>query len=335
MSIERVDPTNDEAFLEWFGVLQRSELHRNGGEGSGWQPDEWRARAIDADAPSVIHLFAKRHEGRVVAVAGATVTRDDNLHSLRADLFVEPTERRKGFGTELLQFVEHYSRDLGRNEVTFWVIEGPGEIGTSTCRYFAPAQGYALVDEMARRDIAWPPSFDVLEDQAATWAPYATEYEFHSWYRHAPDDLTAKLADLMSRMGVEANFAEVEVEQEVWDVDRVRHHEQMIFDMGRDLLVVAATHKQTGELAGYTELTVSRNDPSTAYQWDTLVARAHRGHRLGGLMKIENLRQFAARNYATQRIYTSNSIRNTPMIDVNVALGAQIAGATAIWLKQL
>lgn len=335
MAVERVDPIDHGAFMEWFGVLQRSELMRDDGQGGGWQPDEWRARAVDVDGPSVIQLFALRHEGVVVAVAGLTVTRDDNLHTLRGDLFVEPSARRQGYGTELLAFLESYGADLGRSELLVWVIEGANEVGSSPSRHFAPVRGYELIDEMARRDLAWPQPPEVLASLVAEWAPYAKEYELHTWVGGAPDALAERLADLMSRMGHEANHADITVEQELWNVERLRTHEATVHEMGRDLLVVAATHRETGELGGYTELTVSRDDPSTAYQWDTLVARAHRGKRLGGLMKAVNLQQFAAQGYETRRISTFNSVRNAPMIAVNEALGAVLAGGMVTWRKEL
>jgi GNAT superfamily N-acetyltransferase len=335
MPIERVDARNEDLFMEWFGVLQRSELQRDGGRGGGWQPDEWRARALDEDAPNVKHLFSLREEGTVVAVAGVEISRDDNLHSLRCDLFVEPAFVRRGFGSTLLAFVEEYGRTLGRSELLFFVIEGAEEVGVAPNRFFAPRRGYDLTDEMARRDLPWPQPVATLEALAEQWREPAASYELHRWIRSTPDSLAAPLADLMSRMGVEANHADVLVEEELWSVERLRTHEQTVYDMGRDLLVVAATHRDTGELAGYTELTVSRDDPSTAYQWDTLVARSHRGHRLGGLMKAVNLQEFARAGYTTSRITTFNSTRNQPMIDVNEALGATLAGSMAMWRKDL
>ena len=335
MPIERVDARNDAAFMEWFGVLQRSEFQRDRGRGGGWQPDEWRARALDEGAPNVKHLFSLREEETVVAVAAVEISRDDNLHSLHGDLFVEPTLTGRGFGSTLLTFVEEYGRSLGRTELLFFVIEGADEIGSAPNRFFAPLRGYELSDEMARRDLAWPQPSAALDALVEQWSEPAASYELHRWIRSTPEPLAAPLADLMSRMGVEANHSDVLVEEELWSVERLRTHEQTVYDMGRDLLVVAATHRDTGELAGYTELTVSRDDPSTAYQWDTLVARSHRGHRLGGLMKAVNLQEFARAGYDTWRVTTFNSTRNQPMIDVNEALGATLAGSMAMWRKDL
>jgi hypothetical protein len=88
-------------------------------------------------------------------------------------------------------------------------------------------------------------------------------------------------------------------------------------------------------MAVLSELTVSRERPETAYQWDTLVMRAHRGHRLGALMKIATMRELEAGHYATTTIMTSNSSLNTAMIALNEQLGAYRAGGIVTWRKVL
>jgi GNAT superfamily N-acetyltransferase len=105
--------------------------------------------------------------------------------------------------------------------------------------------------------------------------------------------------------------------------------------MGRELLVTVAQHRTTGEFGGYSELTVSRASPDNAYQWDTLVAPAHRGHRLGGLLKAANLRQLEKTGLAVRRISTWNASVNAPMIRVNEELGAYVSGGGAEWRKVL
>jgi hypothetical protein len=136
-------------------------------------------------------------------------------------------------------------------------------------------------------------------------------------------------------MPVETPHVDIDVEAEHWDAARVRLHEATTNQMGRDLLVAAVRHRASGELVGYSELTVSREQPQTAYQWDTLVVRSHRGHRLGGLLKVTTMRLLEAGRYPTTKITTFNSMLNGPMIAVNEALGARIAGAMVAWRKDL
>jgi len=125
------------------------------------------------------------------------------------------------------------------------------------------------------------------------------------------------------------------LEEERWDAARLRGHEARTHEMGRDLLVAVARERSSGELVGFSELSVSRERPGTAYQWDTLVARAHRGHRLGGLLKVATMRLLEAGGYETHQIMTSNNERNVAMIAVNEALGARPSGGIVTWRKRL
>ncbi len=336
MEFTRIDATDDAQFNAWFGVLQRSERSREGAPGQGWHPDEWRARSVDETAPKVFRLYSYGpSRDRPVAVGALEVTREDNLAFLEGSLFVDPTERRRGYGSATLAELEACARELERPTLVVFVIEGSGEIGTGPNRYFAPLHGYRVAEENVRRDLTWPRPEGELDRLHDEWAGFASEYEIISWAKGTPEELVDARAHLSAIMPAETPHVDIDVEAEHWDADRVRHHEATTDQMGRDLLVAAARHRASGELVGYSELTVSRDQPQTAYQWDTLVVRPHRGHRLGGLLKIATMRLLEAGHYPTEKVTTFNSTLNTPMIAVNEALGARIAGAMVAWRKDL
>ena len=60
-------------------------------------------------------------------------------------------------------------------------------------------------------------------------------------------------------------------------------------------------------------------------QTDTAVARNHRGHRLGMLLKIEMMRWLAEAEPQLTVIETSNQVDNSFMIKVNEALGYRLS----------
>jgi GNAT superfamily N-acetyltransferase len=332
----RIDANSDEKFDAWFGVLQRSERSRDGESGQGWHPDEWRARSIDETAPRVFHLYSYGPTAeRPVAVGALEVTRDDNLAFIEGNLFVDPAERRRGYGSTLLQELEAAARDLRRPTLVIFVIEGSREIGSGPNRSFAAGHGYRIAEEHVRRDLEWPRPSGELDHLWETWSPFATDYEIISWTDGTPEELVEARAHLSAIMPTEAPHVDIDVEAEHWDAARVRLHEATTHRMGRDLLVAAARHRASGELVGYSELTVSRDQPQTAYQWDTLVVRRHRGHRLGGLLKVATMRLLESGQYPTRKITTFNSMLNEPMIAVNEALGARVAGAMVAWRKDL
>ncbi|MGD0690899.1 MAG: GNAT family N-acetyltransferase [Acidimicrobiales bacterium] len=335
MQFTRIDATSDEQFDAWFAVLQRSERARDGEAGQGWHPDEWRARSLDESAPRYFQLFSLGSTANPVAVGALEVTRDDNLAFIEGNLFVDPSERRRGYGSELLQRLEAAACELDRPTLVIFVIEGSREIGTGPNRAFALRHGYRVAEENVRRDLDWPRPEGELDRLWNEWSPFATDYEIISWTKGTPDALVEGRAHLSAIMPAEAPHVELDVEAEHWDAARVRLHEATTDAMGRDLLVAAARHRASGELVGYSELTVSREQPQTAYQWDTLVVGRHRGHRLGGLLKVTTMRLLESGGYRTKKITTFNSTLNGPMIAVNEAIGARVAGAMVAWRKDL
>src|ERR1019366_6945959 len=157
MIFGRIDATDDVQFDAWFGVLQRSEFARDGERGQGWHPDEWRARSVDESAPRVFRLYSYGPSpDRPVAVGALEVTRDDNLAFIEGNLFVEPTERRRGYGSAALAELERCARELRRPTLVIFVIEGSREIGSGPNRDFAVHHGYRVAEENVRRDLEWP-----------------------------------------------------------------------------------------------------------------------------------------------------------------------------------
>lgn len=335
MESVRVDAQNDEQFNAWFGVLERSEFARDHARRGGWHPQEWRARALDTSAPVHHELYSYGSPANPVAISALEVSRVDNLDWIRGDLFVDPLHRREGHGSRALAHLENRSRELERHALLFWAMEGMHERGSAPNRGFAPRHGYSVVEENVERELDWPPPPGELQRRATEFLPKAREYEILSWRGAAPEELLAGRAHLSAIMPVEVPDAGYGVEEERWDEARVRHHEQRTDEMGRDLFVAVARHRPSGDLAGFSELTVSREHPATAYQWDTLVARAHRGHRLGALMKIAAMQELERGAYRTQRIMTSNNSLNTAMIAVNEALGYYPTGGIVTWHKPL
>ena len=77
----------------------------------------------------------------------------------------------------------------------------------------------------------------------------------------------------------QAPSGDVGIGPEHFDAARVRHEEARWREQGRVGQTVAAVAPD-GTLAGHTQLVVPDHG-ETAYQWDTLVLPAHRGHGLG------------------------------------------------------
>ncbi len=336
MRWSRVNASDPSQFDPWFDVLRRSEEARHGRPGQGWHPDEWRVRAIDVDAPKVWHLFSYGDDvAHPVAMGALEYTRDDNQHWVRGELHVLPEHRRRGIGSAALHQLERSALELDRPTLVVSVTEGSDEVGTAPNREFAPRMGYSVADEGVRRDLDWPRPPGELDRLESEWRPFAEGYEIVTWLKETPEQFVDDRVHLSAVMPAEAPYADLDVEAESWSESRLREHERTCDAMGRDLFVSAALHRESGHLVGYSELTCSREYTDNAYQWDTLVLSAHRGHRLGGLLKIATMRLLERSQLPVKRISTFNSALNTPMIAVNEAIGARVAGANVMWRKDL
>jgi hypothetical protein len=157
-----------------------------------------------------------------------------------------------------------------------------------------------------------------LEQEAAA---HATGYSLRQWTGRTPDELAEDQALLKVRLSTDVPWDDLEWEAEVWDVARLRELERTIDEQQRLRIVTAAHDNASGHLVAYTDLGVSKLAPQTAYQWDTIVMREHRGHRLGLLVKAANLRFVRRLVPEVTRVITWNAESNEHMLAINQVMG--------------
>jgi hypothetical protein len=216
-----------------------------------------------------------------------------------------------------------------------WYDEPVAQRGTSAGRRFAEARGYRIVQVEPRRDLHVPVDEAQLSALEASCLPHAGGYRMHTFTGAWPDEWVADRVEFGVRMSTDAPRGDTALEDEVWDDARVRAWEAMIEASDRLFLVTVAVHEETGRPVSFTELAVPRSAPEQAHQHDTLVLKEHRGHRLGTLVKVANLRALAEASPATHNVVTHNADDNVPMISVNDALGCEVVADGLIWEKRI
>jgi hypothetical protein len=88
-------------------------------------------------------------------------------------------------------------------------------------------------------------------------------------------------------------------------------------------------------LAGFTRVSVPHDTTRAVGQWDTIVLREHRGHRLGMLLKVANLQLLDEAGPGHPSVLTWNAEENRPMLAVNEAVGFVPIGYEGAWRKEL
>ena len=251
----------------------------------------------------------------------------DNLEMAWFTLRVGPAYRRRGHGTWLLHELEAQAIAAGRT------LLGMDGWDTPALHAFAASTGYGRKSAEIRRVqvVAEAPELTPIREEAAR---FAGDYELQRFDGYTPDDLLPALAELTAAIN-DAPFDDLEWEDEVYSPERVRAYERAQIESGYRVRRIVARHRPTGELAGHTVTVVDEEDPANAEQHDTSVVRAHRGHRLGLLLKTEMLGWLADEEPQVERVFTNNAESNRHMIAVNERLGYRPAGRSLEFQRRL
>jgi len=116
-----------------------------------------------------------------------------------------------------------------------------------------------------------------------------------------------------------------------WDADRVRKEEQQDIEAGMRINSVAALANDSGDMAALTQVYVDPDQADWGYQGVTAVTRAHRGHRLGMLVKTAMLQRLSELEPRISKVETGNAASNQYMIAVNEQLGFRVTDTFQNW----
>lgn len=239
-------------------------------------------------------------------------------------LIVAPAARRCGVGRALLAHCADQARQAGRSRLAGTALDGtPGAAFAATV---GARGGIAEVGRILTVDSAFPGRLSDLREAAKK---HSAGYSLLSWQSPAPAEYLDQLARIHGAMADAPRDAGVE--PQVWDAARIRHLEQTIAEHKLTSYAIAARHDATGELVALTEMLTEADTPDWAFQQITAVLPAHRGHRLGLLVKVAMLEQLLAREPAVRYIQTGNAGSNAHMIAINEQLGFKVSAVGRDW----
>jgi len=279
-----------------------------------------------------VEQWLARSDANPVGVLALGLSQADNTDvTIIRELSVHPDHRRRGIGSTLWRHAIDQSRAAGRHRLlaeTSRPLDRPASPGEQ----FAAAMGAGRVTVETRRqlDLATIDDADLAERLAAARAASA-DYSLVQWIGMTPPEFVPDMAALTARMSTDVPLDELRWQPEAWDADRVRARDQVLRNRGTRSYISAARHDPTGELVAVTRLDLPSGAESHGWQEDTLVLPAHRGHRLGLRIKIDNLLSVRAQEPALQRVDTWNADANSHMIAINTALGFRPVSQQSEW----
>ncbi|MFF1539827.1 GNAT family N-acetyltransferase [Microbacterium sp. NPDC058269] len=305
IQITDVDPQNIDLLLRWNGILRdgyavgRQKVWSRSDEATRLQfqnPHPTRSSVLllaEVDGVEVGAAEAHVHPGEPADVEVAV-----------ADAF-----RRRGVARALLQAV----RNALRSTATVMRTETYSDAGVS----FARSEGMRVGVRESRQvvDLPLPPgTLDGLPG-----APSGVEVI--SWVGACPEELLDGWARLRAHMSDDVPMGDLTRTATPADITAVRRNEERMSEQGYAL--VRSVARVDGEPVGYTEILLSRPDPTIVLQDDTFVEERVRGHGIGRALKIANLRRLTSVPESSGSLFlqTYTALTNAPMLALNRSVG--------------
>jgi GNAT superfamily N-acetyltransferase len=281
--------------------------------------------------------WVARDGAEVVALLALSLPTLDNLENADIYVVVKPTHRRRGVGRELYRLAVAEAKARGRRRfMGFSPTTLPGGVARDPApAAFATAMGMAnALDDVRRRlDLSTVDEATLDGLLAAAWSK-AAGYSLVRWTGRVPDEYVDDVALLDSRLVTDAPLGDLVWEAEKVDAARIRAGERVRELYGTRSFSTAARHDETGRVVAWSALGQEYCLRDHAWQGITIVDPAHRGHRLGTVVKVENLRYAQANLPDLRYIDTWNAAVNDYMISINEAMGFRPVDAWHNWQQE-
>lgn len=287
----------------------------------------WLRYGWDGDLPRI--ALTRDAAGRVVGALQLYLPSWDNAHLASVRVTVDPRARRQGIGRRLFEAGVERVRAEGRRTVT---ADG---FARTAGEPFLEALGLDLVyQEAYRRQDLVTLDWSRLDRNYARALPHAAGYELVRMPGTVPDELLDGVVAMTAAIN-DAPTGDLDLEDDVFSPERIRAIEAAARARGGRMYRLVARERASGVLAGHTLVEVDGDQPWSGTQLDTSVGRAHRGHRLGVLLKIGMLYWLREEEPQLRTILTGNATTNAHMIGVNELLGYELIATELEFQRRL
>lgn len=335
MKTHLVDVHDDAQCARAHDVLVASKSH-----GRPWnRPPSLEESVIEwrhVDKAEPMEMWAAEDGGEVLGVASLWMPQEENTSMIWFDVAVDPQLRRRGAGSALMErLVERATEERRTTLVTDTMV--PAEQSEAhPHRRFLEGHGFTLSNTEIMRHLVLPVADELLTGLAEQARPrYEEGYRLETHVDGVPEEQRSSLTAVMNQLGVDAPTGDIEFEPETLDPTRYAEYLELERKQKRTRLTTVAIHEQTDDVVAYTDLILPAGAPTIVWQWGTLVHKAHRGHRLGMAVKVENLRRLQREHPARERIVTGNDDTNSWMVDINERLGFEVVELCPAYQRKL
>jgi len=319
MEIRQVGPEDHQAVQDLVRIMTEAESFENAYPTSH-TPQETREALRNRDPSRCGQAFLGHVGGQAVVSGSFELPLNDNTEKAWCAVHVSPGDRRQGHGTRMAEFLVGAARDRGRTTLMTSVGYPFDADESHPDRRFAAKHGFGFSQAEVHRVLTLPADVEKLRQLATAAEPHHRDYTFRDFVGLPDESILEDYCILLNNILVDAPSGKLEFEEGTDTPATIVERVASLADAGRTLYTSIA-FDAAGVPVAHSQLVVPAHDPGNVYQWDTLVRRDHRGHRLGIATKVRNLEVVQARHPDRTILHTWNAESNGPMIAVNEAMG--------------
>ncbi|MBA2774677.1 MAG: GNAT family N-acetyltransferase [Nocardioidaceae bacterium] len=319
MDISRVDPDDASAVADLTRINTEAEAHDNPYPTS-YSMEEQREELRNRNPEYTVEGYLGTVDGVAVAAGSLETPVHDNTEKAWLGVSVAPNDRRHGHGSAMARFLEAEAQRRGRTTLTTAVGYPIDADESHPDRRFATRHEYAFSQVDVHRVLDLPADEMFLQGLREQAEPHHRDYSFRDYVGLPEEEILEDYCVLLNAILVDAPSGEIDYEEGSTTPDSLAQRVEMLHSQDRTLYTDVA-FDAAGVPVAHSQLVVPAHDPQKIYQWDTIVHRDHRGHRLGLATKVRNLEIVQALHAERTSVHTWNAESNRHMIAVNEAMG--------------
>lgn len=286
-----------------------------------------RLRSIPSFVDVQLWILRKDEDSEIVANGSAEFLRTpENQHLMDFEIDVLPERRCQGIGRSLLALIAEAAHRENRR-VMITSTSGNVPAGEAFVKHLGARLGLtSRTHQLDLRDL----NRGLIERWQLRARDRASGFDIELWTDEIPEEHIEAFAKLFEAMNL-APRGDLDVEDFHWTPEHLRESQRSDRARGTQSWIMVVRERETGALAGFTQVVWHPNRPENVDQRSTVVLPQYQNRGLGRWLKAAMLEKVLRDRPQVKRVRTGNADVNAPMLRINQELGFKPFESWSVW----